>query len=265
MLNSSENSRPLVSVIMAAYNAAETIEDSVTSLLQQTFNDFELILIDDGSTDTTLDILENFAAQDNRIKIITQKNTGLTRALNRGMDVALGKYIARQDSDDFSYPQRLEKQVVLMDENHDIVLCGSNCDNVYANGMVSEWGYRSEQSLKSSLTFKTPFAHSTAMFRSDTARQLGGYDESFITSQDMEFWIRLSQQGRVVMLEQPLIKRHILASSVSMKRRWRQTYDAFRARWLHNSNKALVLYHTIRSLLISLLPDSVIAAKQEKK
>lgn len=258
-------SRSLVSVIMAAYNAEQTIAEAVQSLLIQTYPHFELILIDDGSTDKTSDILKTFEAQDSRVKIITQENIGLTKSLNRGLNMAAGKYIARQDADDYSYPDRLEKQVTLMEENPDIVLCGTNCDNAYANGMVSEWGHKSEQSLKSSITFKTPFAHSTAMFRTDTARKFGGYDESFVTSQDMEFWIRLSQHGRVVMLEQPLIKRHIIASSVSIKRRWRQTYDAFRARWIHNKNKALVVYHTGRSFLISLLPDALIATKQGLK
>ncbi len=264
--NISPRSQPLISVVMAVYNAEQTVAEAIKTILKQTYPHFELILIDDGSTDGTADILRNFVAQDDRIHLISQKNMGLTCSLNTGLQVAKGKFIARLDADDHACPRRLEKQVELMEENPDIVLCGTNCDNIFGNGMTSEWGYKTEENLKDSISFKTPFAHSTAMFRADTARQLGGYDESFVTSQDMEFWIRLSEQGRVVMLAEPLVKRHILSSSVSIKRRWRQTYDAFRARWIHNPNRRIgAMYHTFRSLLISLLPDSVIAAKQGRK
>lgn len=258
-----QNHPPLVSVVMAVYNAEGTIEHAIKSILGQTFENYELILIDDGSTDRTRQILEEYAGKEGRIRVISQKNIGLTRSLNRGLQEAKGKYIVRQDADDYSYPQRLEQQIELMENNPDVVLCGSNCDNVFSDGVTSQWGHKTEEVLKQSIPYKTPFAHSTAAFRTDIAQKLGGYDETFATSQDMEFWIRLSGQGRVVMLEQALIERHILKSSVSMKKRWRQNYDAFRARWKHNQNrKDLVLYHTLRSFLISLLPAKVLAYKQ---
>jgi glycosyltransferase involved in cell wall biosynthesis len=261
-----ENPPPIVSVVMSVYNAEETIDDAIKSILGQTLEDYELILIDDGSTDRTRQILEEYADKESRIRVISHKNIGLTRSLNRGLQEAKGKYIARQDADDYSYPQRLAMQVELMENNPDIVLCGSNCDNVYSDGITSQWGHKTEEVLKSSIPYKTPFAHSTAIFKTDSARKLGGYDETFVTAQDMEFWIRLSAQGRVVMLEQPLIKRHVLDNSVSVKKRWRQNYDAFRARWKHNrNNRVLALYHTLRSFLISLLPAKVLAFKQGLK
>lgn len=265
MSDSQHNISPLVTVVMAAYNAEGTITEAVQSILDQDFRDFELLVINDGSTDKTLSILSDMSHQDSRIRLITQTNMGLTRSLNRGLMEAKGKYIARQDADDYSYPSRLAEQVALLEANTDIVLCGANCDNAFPNGLISAWGHRSEAALKKSIPFKTPFAHSTAFFRKDAALALGGYDESYLTAQDMEFWIRLSQCGRVVMLETPLIKRNILGTSVSIKKRWRQTYDAFRARWTHNDNKPKALYHTARSLIISLLPDRIIAAKQRKK
>lgn len=259
-------SYPLVSVVMSVHNAKDTVEDAVSALLGQTYEHLEIILIDDGSTDGTSRILKRLAATDARIQLTEQENFGLTVSLNRGIAMATGKYIARQDADDFSYPERIEKQVSRMEGDPDIALCGSNCDNVFPNGLISEWGWKNEQEITRSIRFKTPFAHSTAMFRVADARKLGGYDESFPTSQDMEFWIRLSSCGRVIMLEEPLIRRHILESSVSLEKRWRQTYDAFRARWKHNpEHRVRVLYHTLRSFMISLLPDRIIAARQGLK
>lgn len=165
-----QNDIPIISVIMSAYNAESIIADAIESILEQTFKNYELILIDDGSTDKTLEIIEEFARNEKRIKIISHKNRGLTRSLNRGLQEAKGKYIARQDADDYAYPQRLEQQIELMENNPDIVLCGSNCDNEFSDGTISEWGYKTEESLKNSLSYKTPFAHSTALFRTDLAK-----------------------------------------------------------------------------------------------
>lgn len=261
-----ENSdTPLVSIIVSAYNAQDTLATALESLLQQDYHHIEIILINDGSTDKTSEICRVYAQKDARIRLIEQENIGLTRALNRGIYAAEGVYIARQDADDTSYPQRILEQVNFMKNHPDVVLCGSNCENVYRNGQTSLWGWRDEKTLKSYLALKTPFAHSTAFFRAFHAKQLAGYDISFKTAQDMDFWIRLSQLGRVVMLPQPLVRRHILQNSVSLKKRWRQFYDALRIRWKHNGNKAAVIYHSLRSVIILLMPEMLIATWQKIK
>ncbi len=256
---------PLVSIIVSAYNAQDTLAAALVSLLQQDYPHVEIILINDGSTDKTSEICRAYAQKDERIKLIEQENIGLTRALNRGINAAQGLYIARQDADDTSYPQRIVEQVNFMETHPDVILCGSNCENVYRNGQTALWGWRDEKTLNRYLTLKTPFAHSTAFFRAHQAKQLAGYDTSLKTAQDMDFWIRLSQLGRVVMLPQPLVQRHILQNSVSLKKRWRQFYDALCIRWKYNGNKAAVIYHSLRSVIILLMPEMMIATWQKIK
>ncbi len=248
---------------MAVYNAENYLDASITSILEQSFTNFEFIIINDGSIDRTSEILEKYIKQDSRVHIISQENTGLTVALNKGLNIAKGKYIARQDADDISYPYRLQKQLELMEENPYIVLCGGNCENLYQGGLQTIWGWQTDEEIQKSVFFKTPFAHSTAFMRTDIARQLGGYDENFKTSQDMEFWMRFAKVGKISMIKEPVIRRHVFPDSISVRRRWRQFYDAFCARWKHSKNKGAVLYNSLRSLFISFLPEQIIKVLKE--
>lgn len=251
---------PKISVLMGVYNAEEDLKSSIESILNQTYEDFELIIINDGSTDSSREIIEAYAQKDARIHLVNQENMGLTKALNKGIAVSRGKYIARQDADDVSYPHRLKKQIDLMESNEAIVLSGSNCDDLYADGSTGEWGAYAPDELQKVVFLKTPFAHSTIMMRADICKELGGYDENFKTSQDMELWMRFAKKGMLAMIEEPLIQRKIVAGSISQKRRWRQFYDAFKARWKHNHgiNRLHSIYYGIRSLIIGLLPASCI-------
>jgi glycosyltransferase involved in cell wall biosynthesis len=256
---------PRISVVMSVYNAANDLKDSIPGILGQTFRDFEFIIIDDGSTDDTPAVVRKYAAVDPRIKFVQQENRGLTVALNRGLALAQGEYIARQDADDISYPDRFEKQVGLMESDPAIVLVGGNCDDAYENGFTAEWGSYGPKELQKIVFFKTPFAHSTVMMRASTCRKLNGYDESFKTSQDMELWMRFAKAGKLAMVPEPVLRRRIVSSSISVKRRWRQFYDAFRARWRHNKGRrALTVYHSLRSIIIALLPHGVIRAWWQK-
>lgn len=260
-------SPPLVSVLISVHNAEDTLAKSIGSIRAQSFENWELVIVDDGSTDKSPEILRACAQDDARIHVFTQDNTGLTRALNNGIAHCRGVYIARQDADDFSYPHRLARQAAVMEADTSIVLCGGNCDSVYESGLSIPWGWRDDESLKTILRFRTPFAHSTAMIRASVLKSLGGYDPSFKTSQDMELWIRLSKAGKVTMLREPVIKRSVLnKASISARRKWRQVYDAFRARWMHNQDrKFLALYHTARNLIIGCLPHKILALKQNMK
>ncbi len=116
---------PSVSVLMPIYNAELTLAEAVESILAQTFTDFELIVVDDGSTDGSLQMLQKFAHRDTRIRIISRPNTGIAGALNEAMDAARGEFLARMDADDISLPARFEKQVAFLQEHPDVVLLGS--------------------------------------------------------------------------------------------------------------------------------------------
>ncbi len=249
---------PAISVIMSVYNAQDDVKAAIDSILAQNFTDFEFIIIDDGSSDNSADIIKSY--DDPRIKLHSQKNTGLTKALNKGVSLAKGRYIARQDADDVSYPQRLQKQFEILESRPDVNLLGSNADDHYPDGYKAQWGHYDEDELQRIVYFKTPFPHSSAMMRTDIIRKLGGYDESFKTAQDMELWMRFAAQGPIAMIKEPLIQRGVGAGAISTKRRWRQAYDALRARWRHNAGtgRALAVYHALRSLLISLVPYSLV-------
>ena len=259
---------PLISVVMAVYNAGDDLRQSVPSILGQSVDDFEFIIINDGSKDgRTAEILAEYAAGDARVRVVTQENTGLTIALNRGVALARGKYIARQDADDVSYPDRFARQVAAMEADPALLIVGGNADDVLPDGHRAQWGWHEPEALQRVVFMKTPFPHSTVMMRAETCRKLGGYDETFKTSQDMELWMRFARAGKLGMIREPLIARHITHNSISAKRRWRQFYDALRARWRHNGGlrKLAGVYYSVRGLAIGLLPHGILKAIRTMK
>ena len=170
MLNNTEYK---VSVILPAYNAEKYIDEAIKSILLQSFTDYEFIIINDGSTDNTLKIIESFQSQDKRIKVINRENKGLVYSLNEGISVAKGEYIARMDADDISEIARLEEQVALLDSGADI--CGCHYEEIDDNGSVISI---KKVPLNSSaiilcLGRTVPFAHGSVMFKKAKFQKYG--------------------------------------------------------------------------------------------
>jgi len=248
-----------ISVIMSAYNAADHVQKSVRSILDQTFGDFEFIIIDDGSTDETPHILKKMAALDARIRIITHENKGLTKSLNIGIENAKGTLIARQDTDDYALPDRFKIQIKHFETHKDLLLLGGNAINEYADGSTGEWGYHDDENISKIVQLHTPFAHSTVMMRARAVKALGGYDESYVTSQDTELWMRFATLGRISMTKEPLIRRSVHEGSISSKRKWRQFCDVLRARLIHyQGSKLYAFYFSLRGLILASLPQGLI-------
>ena len=218
-----------IAVVMAAYNAEDVVERAINSILSQTHAAFEFVIVDDGSTDRTLEIPEAHARRDARISLIVQENQGLTRSLNTAIRASDGRYIARQDADDVSLPTRLEKQIAYMEAHPETVLLGTRafevCDRQRNLGPFID-----ERAMPERLLRRNPLPHTSAMIRRDAFARVGLYDESYRTAQDYEAWLRLSEVGRVAMLEEPLVEYHIHAGSVSAARRFRQAINGYRAR-----------------------------------
>lgn len=194
-------SNPKVSVIMSVYNEEEIVMDAIESILNQTFKNFEFIIVNDGSTDKTPEILENYTKKDKRIKIITNsKNIGLTKSLNKAIKQARGKYIARMDADEISFKHRFEKQVEFLERNFDIALVGSFTKIVNKkNGKILNFKpFLDYQSIKKAMFFSNQFSHSSVMLRRDIIQELGGYNEDFIFAQDYELWLRIMQKWKIV-------------------------------------------------------------------
>ena len=181
-----------ISVIMSVYNGEEYLNEAIDSVLAQSFTDFELIVINDCSTDRTPEILAQYEALDPRVKVHTnEQNLRLPSSLNKAISLAKGKYIARMDADDVCMPDRLEKQYAFMEEHPDVAL--SSCRFMtLKNGVVSSGGCGGKidhESIKALLLVTNPILHPGIIAKADVIRQLG-YDKSFTCTEDMELWSR---------------------------------------------------------------------------
>lgn len=202
-----------ISVVMAVYNGAARLEPTIASILAQTESDFELIIVDDGSTDETAAILRETAASDPRVRILTQQNTGLTRALIAGCDAARGAYIARHDAGDTSSPERLAKQRRALDADATLAFVSCATDfvgpegellyTVRGNGFAMEPTSILDPSTQKGV-IDGPSSHPSVMFRADAYRRAGGYRAEFYYGQDWDLWYRLAEQGAFQMIDEPL-------------------------------------------------------------
>jgi glycosyltransferase involved in cell wall biosynthesis len=199
---------PSVTVLMPVYNAERYVRVAIESILAQTHTDFELLIINDGSTDSSRKIIES--CRDPRIRFVeNEQNMGLTRTLNRGLRLSSCEFIARQDADDLSYPDRLSRQVAFLHGHPEVALVGSQTRMLDQEGRP-DWRIHdrscSDASLRWEMLFDNGFTHSAVMFRKAVILdECGGYDESFILCQDYDLWSRVAGKHRIANLPQRLI------------------------------------------------------------
>ncbi|MBX9136403.1 MULTISPECIES: glycosyltransferase [unclassified Clostridium] len=189
---------PKVSIIMGIYNCEKYLEDSIRSVLNQTFSDWELIMCDDGSSDNTFKIAEKFAKiYPNKIILLkNEKNMGLNYTLNKCLKEAKGEYIARQDGDDISFPERLEKQVCFLNENEEYALVGTQMVLFDNSG---EWGRtkKIERPVNNDFIKTSPFSHATCIIRKDIFNEVEGYTENanLLRVEDYHLWFKIYSKG----------------------------------------------------------------------
>ena len=221
-----------VSIVMAAFNSTAYLREAITSLQNQTMNVFELIIIDDGSTDTTSEIIKEAVRNDPRIQYLrNDKNQGLAASLNLGMERARGRYIARMDADDVAAPDRLEQQVAFFEEDPGLALLGSNVLLTDDGGTEIEKTCLPEDdwTIRCTCLFQNPFAHPSVMMRAAPFREGGlRYDPTYETTQDWELWTRLLSYGKARNLPSPLVRMRLHGSSVSARRRAIQVENSLR-------------------------------------
>jgi glycosyltransferase involved in cell wall biosynthesis len=199
---------PRVSVLLAVYNGERYLRAAVDSVLGQTFADFELIAIDDGSSDATPAILRGYAAADARVRVVSRPNRGLTNTLNEGLDLARAPYLARMDADDLCLPERFAKQVAWLDEHPDCVLVGSRVLAVDPDGLpIREMAMETthEQIDHAHLNRGWPVVHPAVMMRLDAVRRAGGYRDQYNTLEDTDLFLRLAEVGRLANLPDVLL------------------------------------------------------------
>lgn len=223
---------PQVSVVMAVYNAEPYVREAVLSLLGQSLEDFELVIVDDGSVDGTPAILSSLQLQDARIRVIKQPNRGIAVALNSGIGRAAGKYIARLDADDVAYPHRLQQQVEFLDANSGVGLLGGAIDVMDSSGKPA---YRvsypqRDAEIRRSLPYRTCFAHSAVTMRKDAFISAGGYRKQFTFAEDYDLWLRMVEQAQAANLADVVTRHRIHAESVSQQNLERQAMRSLGAK-----------------------------------
>lgn len=195
---------PILSVVMTVYNGDKYLRESMDSVLAQTFSDFELIIINDGSTDNTAKILSSY--KDSRIKVINQPNKGLVASLNRGIKAASGKYIARHDADDSSEPSRFAKQVKILDDHPNVVIVGTSMRVMDSQSKIlhEHLVLIGDSELRQELLVRSPFAHGSVMFKKDVAIKAGLYNQKYWPAEDYELWLRMCDYGELANIDEPL-------------------------------------------------------------
>ena len=203
---------PLITVLMAVYNGEKYLREAIESILTQSYTDFEFLIINDGSSDRTEEIIVSY--NDERIRYIkNDKNLKLIASLNKGLDLAKGEYIARMDADDISLPNRLEKQVIFMENNISHVLIGSR---IHSFGAANDFGSLKLNSdeIVLKLISNNCIYHSTVMLRTKLLKS-NRYNKNYLHAEDYEFWTRCSQLGKLEVIEDVLLKYRVHSESIS--------------------------------------------------
>ena len=209
---------PLITVIMSVFNGSQWLSESIESVLKQTFSKFEFIIVDDGSTDNSVEIIKRYQSQDSRIHLIVKNNSGLADSLNHAIQIARGQWIARLDADDICEPMRLEKQFIFSQHNPSIVFIGTGHSVINSQGQVEgiyDYPTNHAQLLSNLINIRKYPAHSSAFYRSDVVRSVGGYRPRMKRSQDCDLWLRLSEMGQLASLKEPLIRLRYHSEQIS--------------------------------------------------
>jgi glycosyltransferase involved in cell wall biosynthesis len=225
-----------ISVVMSVYNNADYLPAALDSILNQTFTNFRFLIVDDGSTDESLRILQAYAAQDARIQLIErcnpQENWGVARSLNQLLSYADGEFIARMDADDISLPDRFAKQVEFLRQHPEVVCVGGALNWIDDKGRFVGHCAMPEQDEEIQTLLVGGISmlhHPCTLLRRQPVMQIGGYNESMIASSDLDLWLRLGELGKLANLPDTLLLYRLHAQSITNARQARQRDDAYAA------------------------------------
>ena len=253
---------PHVSVVMSVYNAEEYLAEAIEGILNQTYDTFEFIIINDGSTDKSLVVMKKFAAKDKRIRVVDQPNKGLVVSLNRGLKLARGKYVARQDADDISDKNRLEEQYRFLEANPEVGMLGSNYYVIdsFGNKLFHTDVFTHPEDLKLAEILFNQFGHGSVMLRKTTLDKTGGYRKCI--AEDFDLWTRINRVAKIANLKEPLYMWRSAASGLSTdpQKVDRLRHDAYRIR---DHEFAYYLSHRRKFRLISLHPFSTLGGPKK--
>lgn len=210
--------KPLVSVIMPAYNAEDYVARAIESVLDQSLKDIELIVVNDASNDDTASIAKKYAKRDKRIRLVNNKrNLKISGSLNKGMKMAKAKLVARMDADDISHPKRLELQHNLLKRKPEVAVVGANMIIINKRGKaISKREYpTTSQELKKVMFRYSPFAHPVVMYRKKVLEEFGGYSGKMVPCEDIDLWFKVGSKYDFASINKPLLKYTLIKTSSS--------------------------------------------------
>ncbi|WOI58409.1 glycosyltransferase family 2 protein [Palleronia sp. LCG004] len=223
---------PRVSVLLPVYNAQAYLAEAIESILRQSFADFEFLIIDDGSTDGSVEIVSLYAARDPRIRFVARENRGLVATLNELAEMAQGEYLARMDADDISLSDRFLHQVARLDAEPGLSALGTWWLNIDEMGnpiyvATPPLDHPTVDALN--LSGVAALSHPSVMMRTDRFREVGCYIETYKSAEDVDLWLRLAEHGRLANLDEVLLRYRMLETSISGTRRDQQNDSKRRA------------------------------------
>lgn len=212
---------------MPVYNAESFLKETLDSIIRQTFEDFELLALNDGSLDNSGAILDEYAKKDPRIIVIHKENEGLVATLNKGIELAKSELIARVDADDPSFEDRLEEQLKLFNSNEKLVLVGGGFEIIDHLGYFLETIHPPlrDSDLRRTLSLRNPFGHSGVIFKKEAVLKAGLYTDEFGPTEDYDLWIRLAEQGEIACLPFPVYRYRINKGGISQSNSIRQAAE----------------------------------------
>ena len=227
-----ENSPPVVSVLMPVFNGGEYLGEAVESILNQTFQNFEFLILDDGSTDDSLKLLRQYATQDPRIRVFARENRGSTYTLNELLLESRGEFVARMDQDDIAMPERFNRQVTFLRENKIVVCVGSAFQMIDSAGryLATLTPPQTDAEIQQLiLGGHGAINHPSAMMRLAFVNLVGGYNCEHDLVDDLDLWLRLGEVGKLANLTDVLLKYRLHDKSMSEKAGQKQREAALRA------------------------------------
>jgi len=280
VLGENSDNTPLVSVVMSAYDTPKKfLSKSIESVLDQSYENFEFIIINDGADRLTSEILNTYAKKDVRIRLVIQDNMGLTKSLNRGVLLAKGKYIARQDTDDLWMTEKLKQQLDIVESKKNIVLVGTYCrvlDKDFNDITDSLSGFNDRlniigtEEIRKALTKFNPFCHASILVNAEVLKKLSSYNDSYTYSQDYELWVRIMHKHEAMIIPDALTKKIFHSESITGgSKRSKQRLLGLKARY-----KAMQYFNApfsekiklwLKYFTVQMLPESVILIRNNFK
>lgn len=264
--NQDLNNPPAISVLLSVYNAEKYVSSAIESILNQTFTDFELVIVDDCSSDSSWDICQKYVKQDNRVVAVRNKiNIGGCATLNVGLKLVRGRYVARQDNDDWSYPERLAKQFNFMETHHDVGIVGGSMEIINENQtVIGKRTYNLTDTMIRKKIFRySPFAHPLVMFRKSILDTVGWYNIEYAPADDYELYFRIGAVSKLANLNEIMMKYLVIPTSITNSSTKKMELATVKVRRLYLSNGcyranvADYLYNILHLISIYVIPSKI--------